>query len=151
MSCLRGHRFYVGKPSFVLLFPCQDAPCPWSLKLWTMMTGDHPDSSWDDQDTQLHGKTNFWQALISSKFHLLCQDALCPQSLELESMRTGGHPDRSWDVLNSQRYNINNLCLTLIFTVKKSLKSGVGVYYDRGSSWQELGCSGLPASWFEQP
>ena len=30
------------------------------------------------------------------------------------------------------------------------MKSGVGVYEDRGSSWQELGCSGLPAPWHEQ-
>ena len=30
------------------------------------------------------------------------------------------------------------------------MKSGVGVYEDRGSSWHELGCSGLPAPWHEQ-
>ena len=62
-----------------------------------------------------------------------------------------GHP--AWwykQLQDTQLVGINNKMSSSLSRSPPSMKSGVGVCEDWGSSWQELGYSGLKAPWYEQ-
>ena len=104
---------------------------------------------WKDRVCSGYLSPLYKQFLLSTcplKTSFPCQDTPHPQSLEVESWRTECHLD--------QRWSIGALVfLNVVFPVNeindkiKTTKSGVVVWEDRVSFWQELGHSGHLWEW----